>query len=101
MPRIGNEFDVVTAFLEKSLRVSLLKIFGADLGARDVCGDREHRNAAPLTIKESVEEIQVSRSATTRSDCKVSRERCIGTGCKSRDLLVTHGHPLDIAVCSQ
>ena len=89
----ADQFAVDTAFPEQLLRVRLLEVLGADLGARDVRRDREHRHAAALRVEEAVDQMQVARSAAARADRKLSGQRGLGGRREGGGLLVTHVLP--------
>src|SRR6202035_169301 len=70
----GHKLAIVTALLEQLLRMRLLEISGADLARWDLRGDGEDRHTGAMTIKQAVDEMQVSRPATTGTDRKLSRQ---------------------------
>ena len=53
---------------EQPVRVRLLEELGADLRARDVRRDRQHRDARPVGVVEPVDQVQVARSAGAGAD---------------------------------
>src|SRR2546426_5649218 len=48
--------------------VGRLEIVDADLAARDVRGDRENRDAAPLAVEEPIDQVEVARPAAAGAD---------------------------------
>ena len=48
--RVAHQLDVMTALLEQMLGMRRLEIVGADLGARDVSGDRQHGHAVAMGV---------------------------------------------------
>ena len=55
----ADQLRVDAALAEELLRVRLLEVAPADLLARDVRGDREHRHPAAVGVEEAVDEVQV------------------------------------------
>ena len=60
---IRDELDIMRAFAEQLLWMRFLEVGAADLGARDVRGDRQDRNAAALAIVQAVDEMEVAGAA--------------------------------------
>jgi hypothetical protein len=58
-------------------------------------GDRQDRHAIPLTIKETVDEMQVTRTAAPGTHCKASGEMCLRPCRKGGSLFMTHVDPVD------
>ena len=73
-----TEFAVDAAFAEQLLRMRLLEVLRADLGARDVRGDRQHRYAAALRVEQAVDQVQVARSAAACAHRQLSGQRGVG-----------------------
>ena len=71
----------------------LLEVLGADLGARDVRRDRQHRHPAALRVEEAVDQMQVAGPAAARADRELSGQRGVGGRCEGGGLLVTHVLP--------
>ena len=88
----------MTAFVEKLLRMRLLEISGADLTRWDLRGDGEDRHAGAMTVKQAVDEMQVSRPATAGTDRKLSRQMRLGAGGEGGDLFVPDMYPFDLAL---
>ena len=61
---VGDQFAVVAALAEQGFGAGLLEVSGADLPARDVGGDGDHRDAAAVAVVQAVDEVQVPRPAT-------------------------------------
>ena len=73
----------------------LLEVLRADLGARDVRGDRQHRHPAALRVEETVDQMQVARAAAACADRQLSGQRGIGGRRERGRLLVTDVLPSD------
>ncbi len=93
--RRADEFAVDAALAEQLLRMRLLEVLGADLRARDVRGDRQHRHAAALRVEQAVDQVQVARSAAACAHRQLSGQRGVGRGCERGGLLVTDVLPSD------
>jgi hypothetical protein len=52
--RLRDQLAVVAAIAKQQLGTCFLKVAAADLGARDVRGDCEHRDAATLALVQPV-----------------------------------------------
>src|SRR5207248_2789699 len=95
-----DEIAVVAAFAEQVLRMSFLKVAGADLGRRNLRRDREHRHARPVAIEESVDQVQITWPATAGADRQFARQMRLGARGESGDLLVSDVHPLDLSLAA-
>ena len=51
-----------------------------------------------MTVKQAVDEMQVSRPATSGTDRKLSGQMRFGAGGKGGDLFVPDMHPFDLAL---
>src|SRR5262245_22332966 len=78
-----------------------LEVVDADLPARNMCGDRQHRHAAAMAVVEPVDEVQVARTAAARADGELAGEMRLGAGGEGRGLLVTHMNPVDALDATQ
>ncbi len=96
--RIADQLAVHAALPEQLLRVRLLEVVAADLGRRDVRGDREHRHAVAVRVEQPVDEVQIARSARPGHDGERAVQLRIGTRRECRRLLVPHVQPADAAV---
>ena len=97
LSRVGDEFAVVAALAEQLLRVGLLEVGGADLGRRDVRGDRQHRNPAAVRVEQAVDEVQVAGSAASGDDGELAGDLRLRRRGERGRLLVPHVHPGDVA----
>ena len=97
----GDQLAVVAALLEQRLRVCFLEIAGADLGRRDLRGDRKHRHARSVAIEQAVDQVQIARPAAPRADGELTREMCLRTRREGGNLFVPDMHPLDLALAAK
>src|SRR5579872_6831536 len=70
--RVRNQLTVVTALSEKYFRVRFLKVPSTDFFARNVGGNRDNGDPAPMTIIEAVDEMKVARTAASRTHRQLS-----------------------------
>src|SRR5690606_19634739 len=61
----------------------------------NVSRNRQHRNMVAVTVEQTVDEVQVSRSAGTCTDGEFTRKLRFGTGGKGGDFFMAGGHPLN------
>src|SRR3981081_991723 len=80
--------------------MSFLEISGAEFGRRDLRRNRKHRHARPLTIEQAIDEVQIARAAAPGADRKLACQMCFSTGRESRDLLMPHMYPFDLALAT-
>ena len=89
----ADQFAVDAALPEQVLRVRLLEVLRADLGAWDVRRDRQHRHPAALCVEKAVDQVQVAGPAAARADREAVGQRGVGGRCECGRLLVTHMLP--------
>ncbi len=94
----GDKFAIMAALLEEHFRVRFLEIAGADLGRRDLRGNREHGHARAMAIEETVDQMEIARPATARADGEFVRQMCFGARCESGNLFVPNMDPLDFSL---
>ena len=94
--RRADQFAVDAALGEQLLRMRLLEVLRADLGARDVRRDRQHRDAAALGVEQAVDQMQVAGPAAARADRQLSGQRGVGGRGERGGLLVTDVLPDDV-----
>ena len=70
--RFRDEFAVVTALCEEMLRICFLEVVASDFRTGNLRGDRQNRNPAPMTIVESVDQMEISGAAATRTHSELS-----------------------------
>src|SRR3954453_9398868 len=90
----ADELRVDTALAKKFLRVRLLEVASADLVARDVCGDREHGDAAAVCVEEPVDEMEIARPAARRADRELAGYRGLSRGSERGGLLMPEVRPV-------
>ena len=88
-----DHFAEVTAVGEESFGMGFLEVSAAKLTARYMRGDRQHRNAASMTVIQAVDQMQVAWSRTPRADAQLAGEVRFGAGGKGAHLLVAHVDP--------
>src|ERR1700756_4760632 len=62
---MGYQFTVMTALGEEMLRVGFLKISASYFAAWNLRRNRQHRDTTAMAVVESVDQMQVSRPATS------------------------------------
>src|SRR5258708_17756671 len=67
LSRVRNQLAVVAAFLKHSFWMGLLKVHRADLVAWDLSRERQHRCVASMSVVQSIDQMHVSWSATSRA----------------------------------
>jgi hypothetical protein len=93
----GHHFHVMAALLEQLLWVRFLKVAQTDFGRRNVRGDGKHRLVIAMTIEQTVDQMQVARTATAGAHRETSGRGRVRTGGKGGRFLVTGVHPADRA----
>src|SRR5277367_5063301 len=78
-----------------------LKVINPYLGAWDVRGDSQNRYAAALAIEQTVDQMQVARTAAAGADRKASGEMGLCSRCESGGLFVAHVDPVNRLPSSQ
>ncbi len=86
----------MTAVLEKLFGVRLLKIRRTKLSTGNLRRNRQDRNAAAMTIEETVDEMQVTGTTASGADREPIRQMRFRASSKSRRFLVPHVDPLDL-----
>ena len=94
----GDHLAVDAALLEEVLRVGLLEVPAADLGAGDLRGDREHRHPRALGVEETVDQVQVARAAAAEADGQIAGQLRLGCGGEGTGLLVADELPVEVPV---
>src|SRR5438067_5145667 len=75
-----------------------LEVAGADFGRRNVRGDGQHRHTRAVTIKQTIDQVQIARPTAAGTHGELSGQMRFGTRGESRDLLVPDMDPLDLAL---
>ena len=94
---IGDELTVVAAFAKELVGVGLLKVSVADLRRGDVRRDGQHGHHASVGVEQSIDKVQIARSATSRTNRQLASELRFGSGHKSRCFFVADADPLYLA----
>ena len=93
-----HQADVVGAPGEDRIRVGLLEVAAADLGAGDVRRDREDRRAVALAVVEPVQQVQAARAGRAEHRGRAARDLGVRAGGEGARLLVADVHELDVAL---
>jgi hypothetical protein len=87
----------VTAFAKEFLRMRLLKGAKPDFGRRNMRGDGQYGHVVALAIEQPVDEVQIARSAASRTYGELPGHRRLGARGKGCRLFVARMDPLDLA----
>ena len=87
----------MAALREEMLRMSFLKVSAADFVARNLRGNGQDRNAAPMTVIEAIDQMQVSRTAASGADRQFAGEMRFGASRERGCLLMADMNPLESA----
>ena len=86
----------MTALRKEMFRVRLLEICAADFAARNLRGNRQHRNAIAMAVVKAVDEMQIARAATATAYRKApGQERFRACG-ECRRFLMPDRHSGDV-----
>ena len=78
--------------------MSFLQVAAADFPRRDMRRGRRHWYARTMTVEQAVDQMRITRPATTGAHSERTRQVCFGTRGKCNDLFMPHMNPLDRAV---
>ena len=98
LTRCRRHLIIITAIIKQLYRVGLLEIPGPELPRCHCRGNRQHRSPRTMSIIQTVNQMHVSRSATSRTTGQLPVQLRFSPGSISSDLLVTHVYPLDFIV---
>ncbi len=76
--------------------MGFLEIAAADLATGNMCGDREHRNAAAMAIVKTIDQMHVAGPATAGANREFSGQVRFGPGGKGCRLFMSDVHPINI-----
>lgn len=76
----------MAALAEQLLRMGFLKIAAADFAGWDVGGDGQHRDMVAMTVKQTVNQMQVARSAGAGADRQLAGQLRFRASGESGDL---------------
>ena len=95
LARVGDQLAIMAAFAEQVLRMGLLEIAAADLGRRDVRGDRQHRHAAALASNRPLIRCRLPGPQLPAQTASSPVSCGFGAGGEGRGLLVPDVDPVD------
>ena len=93
-----NQLTVVGALHKQTVRMSLLEVAHADLDARNVRCNSQHRNLGTVGIEQTIDEVQVARPAGACTHRELTGQGRLCSGCEGRGLLVTNVYPINAAL---
>jgi hypothetical protein len=96
----GDHPAVVAAVGEQQGGVGLLEVPGAELGTRDVGGQREDRSMTPVRVVQAVDEVDVPRPGAAGAGAEPAGELRFGAGGEGAGLLMAHMYPVDADVAA-
>src|ERR1700722_12463042 len=85
----------MAAFLEETFRMGRLKVINADFTAWNMRGDCKNGHVVTVRVEQSVDEVEVARTATAGAHSELSREVRLCAGGEGRAFLMTNVNPLD------
>jgi hypothetical protein len=95
--RTGNQLAIVAAFLEEIFRMRLLKEVGADFAGWNVRGNRQNASRTAVAIKESIDEMEISRTTTAGANRQFAGKLRFRPRGESASFLVPNMDPFDLA----
>jgi len=98
--RLRYQFAVVAALRKKMLGMGFLKISAPDLITGNLRRQGEHRNPAAMAVIESVDQMQIPRSATAGAYRKLAGEMSLCARGKRGRLFVPHVNPPNLFLFS-
>jgi hypothetical protein len=75
---LRNQFAIVAALREKMFRMGLLEVSAADFIAGDLRRDGEDGNTAAMAVVKTVNQVQISGAAASRTNRQLSGEMGFG-----------------------
>jgi len=79
----------------------LLEVAPTDLLPRDVGGDGQHGHATTVRVKQTVDEMQITRPTARRDDRELAGDRRLPRCRERRGLFMANMDPLDVAIAPQ
>ena len=98
--RLRNKFAIVAALCEEMFRMGLLEVSASYFIARDLRCDGENRYSAAVTVVEPVDQVQISGTATSSTNCQLSGEMGFRTRRKRCRFFMAQMDPLQFSGCS-
>ncbi len=81
--------------------MGFLEIARANLGRRNVSRDRHHRQARAVAVEQTIDQVQIARTATSGADRETTCDMRIPAGRERGDFLVPDMQPLNAAMAAQ
>src|SRR6516225_1844773 len=91
-----NQFGIMATITEKLVGMGFLKVVAADLLARNLRGDGQHRHSAAVAIIKAVDQMHVAWPATSGANGQFTRQVGLSTCGKRRRLFVAHADPFNL-----
>src|SRR5205807_7478181 len=91
-----NQFTIMAALGEQMFRVGFLKISAAYFTAWNLRRYRQHWNTAPVAIVEPIDQMEISRPATSGTDRQASGKVRFGACRKGCCLFMSDVNPLKL-----
>ena len=79
--------------------VGFLKIAASYFAARNLRRNRQHRDTTAMAVVEAVDQMQVSRPATSGTDRQLPGQMGFSSRRERGGFFVSHGNPADVTVC--
>jgi hypothetical protein len=80
--------------------MGFLEVAGADLGAGDLGGQRQHRRHAAMRVVQAVDQVQVAGPAAARAGPQPPGQLCLRPSRERAGLLMPHMDPVDAVVAA-
>jgi hypothetical protein len=90
----------VTALREEVLRVRLLDVVASNFAARDLCRNRENRDAAAMAIVKAVDEVKISWTTAACAHGQLAGQMGFRTGGEGGSFFVSDMNPAEIVANS-
>ena len=94
---LRNQFTIMAALRKEMLRVGLLKVCAADFVAWNLRGDGEHRNTAAVAVVESVDQVEISGTATAGANRQPAGKMSLSARGKSCCFFMAQMNPIQFS----
>jgi hypothetical protein len=91
----------VAAIGKQTLRMRLLKVVCADFTARNLSSDGKYGSHTSVSIIQSVDQVEITRPATTRADGQLPGDLRLSSGCERAGLFMADLHPGNALVTAE
>src|SRR5258708_37873545 len=81
--------------------MGFLEIARANLGRRNVSRDRHHGQARAVAVEQTIDQVQVARTATSGADRETTCDMRVRAGRERGDFLVPDMQPSNAAMAAQ